>query len=50
MYEYIHIYDLEIRHLKGLQYDGRPDWRFGVQVGMWKIGILSGKGEMFVKN
>ena len=25
-------------------YDGRPDWRFGVQVGMWNLGRLSQKG------
>ena len=33
-----------------LQYDGRPDERFGVRVGTWNLGSLSGKGEMFVKN
>ena len=27
-----------------LQYDGRPDERFGVRVGMWKLRSLSGKG------
>ena len=32
-----------------LQYDGRSDWRFGVQVSMWNLGSLCGKGEMFVK-
>ena len=27
-----------------LQYDGRPSGRFGVWVGTWNIGSLSGKG------
>ena len=27
-----------------LQYDGRSDGRFGVQVGMWNLCCLSGKG------
>ena len=27
-----------------LQYDGRPDVCFGVQLGTWNIGSLSGKG------
>ena len=27
-----------------LQYDGRPDWCFGVRVGTWNLGNLSGKG------
>ena len=27
-----------------LQYDGRPDLGFGVQVWMWNIGSLSGQG------
>ena len=26
-----------------LQYDGRPDGRFGVRVGTWNLGSLSGK-------
>ena len=25
----------------GLQYDGRPDGRFGVRVGTWNVGSLS---------
>ena len=33
-----------------LQYEGRPDGRIGVRVRMRKLGCLSGKGEMFVKN
>ena len=33
-----------------LQYDRWPDERFGVWVGMWNLGSLSGKGEKFVKN
>ena len=28
-----------------LQYDGRPNGRFGVQFGTWNIDSLSGKGE-----
>ena len=28
-----------------LQYDLRPEGRFGVRVGTWKIDSLSGKGE-----
>ena len=31
----------------GWQYDGRPDGRLGVHVGMWNLGSLSGKGEFF---
>ena len=27
-----------------LLYDGRPDWHFGVWVGTWNIGSLSGNG------
>ena len=27
-----------------LKYDGRPDGRFGLQVGMWNLGSVSGKG------
>ena len=27
-----------------LQYGGRPDERFGVWVGTWNLGSLSGKG------
>ena len=26
-----------------MQNDGRPDERFGVRVGMWNLGSLSGK-------
>ena len=33
-----------------LQYDGRPDESFGVWVGTWNLGSLSGKREKFVKN
>ena len=33
-----------------LQYDWRPDGRFDVWVGMWNLGSLSGKGDMFVSN
>ena len=33
-----------------LQYDRRPDERFGVRVGMWNLGSLSGKEEKFVKS
>ena len=33
-----------------LQCDGRPHERFGVRVGMWNLGILSGKGGKFVNN
>ena len=29
-----------------LQYDGRPDERFGLRVGTWNLGSLSGKGEV----
>ena len=29
-----------------LQYDGMPDWHFGVQAGMWNIGGLGGNGEV----
>ena len=29
-----------------LQHDGRPDWRFGSQFGMWKIGSVSGNGDV----
>ena len=33
------------RHI--LQYDGRHDWRLGVQIGTWNLGSLSGKrGEV----
>ena len=32
-----------------LQYDGRPDECFGVRVGMWNLGSLSGNGDKFVK-
>ena len=28
-----------------LQYDGRLDRRFGMRVGTWNLGSLSGKGE-----
>ena len=28
------------------QYDERPDERFGVQVYMWNLGILSGMGDV----
>ena len=31
-----------LRH--SFQHDGRPDERFGVLVGMWNVGSLSGKG------
>ena len=27
-----------------LQYDMRPDDRFGLQIGMWNLGSLNGKG------
>ena len=27
-----------------MQYDGRPDGRIGVRVGMWNLGSLSGNG------
>ena len=30
-------------HKNSLLYDGRPDWHFGVQVGMWNLGSLKGK-------
>ena len=30
-----------------LQYDGRTDERFGVRVGTWNLGSLSGKGGEF---
>ena len=30
-----------------LQYDGRPDGRFGLWVGTWNVGSLSGKGVEF---
>ena len=33
-----------------LQYDGRPYERFGVLIGTWNLGSLSGKGEKFVRN
>ena len=26
---------------RSLQYDRRPDWRIGVQVGIWNLGELS---------
>ena len=29
-----------------MQYDGKPDGRFGVLVRAWKLGSLSGKGEV----
>ena len=29
-----------------LQYDGRPDGRFGVLVGTWNLGSQSGNGEV----
>ena len=35
---------------RSLQYDGRPDGRFGVRAGTWNFGSVSGKGENFVKN
>ena len=31
-------------HKHSLQYDGRPDGRFGVRVGIWNFGSQSGKG------
>ena len=37
-------------YMFGLQYDGRPDGRFGVWVRTWNLGSLRGKGERFVKN
>ena len=33
-------------HKQSLQYDRRPDWHFGVQVGIWNMGSLNGKGEV----
>ena len=33
-----------------LQYDRRPDECFGVWVGMWNLGSVSGKRKKFVKN
>ena len=31
-------------HRYSSQYDGRRDWRFGVRVGTWNIGSVSGSG------
>ena len=32
--------------MHSLQYDGRPDWCFGMWVGSWNLCSLCGKGEV----